>query len=138
VADESDDSQDDREVLSNLPRTRPARRSTRRAPAAPDVQQPPASTAKPKAAPKPAAAKPKRAPARPAAARRAQPRPPEPALPVVVEHAAPPPPADAEHHRSPMADVAVASIELTGAFFRFGIAITRAMVRATAGRVPRP
>jgi len=41
-------------------------------------------------------------------------------------------------HRSPLADVAVAGIELTGALFHFGISLTRAVLSATLGRVPRP
>jgi hypothetical protein len=114
VADESDDRADEREVLTNLPRTRPARRSTRRTTA----------TSEPK---------PKRAPAKP------KPRP----RSKVTEAAAPPPPplppAPArEAHRSPLADVAVAGIELTGALFHFGISLTRAVLSATLGRVPRP
>ena len=57
VADESDDSAAEPDVLTNLPRTRPARRSARRASAASEP-------------------KPKRAPAKPAAAkRRATPKP---------------------------------------------------------------
>jgi hypothetical protein len=40
--------------------------------------------------------------------------------------------------RSPLADVAVASIELTGALLHFGISVTRAVLSATLGRVPRP
>jgi hypothetical protein len=114
VADESDDRADEREVLTNLPRTRPARRSTRRTTAASEP-------------------KPKRAPAKP------KPRP----RSKVAEAAAPPPPplppAPArEAHRSPLADVAVAGIELTGALFHFGISLTRAVLSATLGRVPRP
>jgi hypothetical protein len=114
VADESDASADEREVLTNLPRTRPARRSTRRTTAASEP-------------------KPKRAPAKP------KPRP----RSKVTEAAAPPPPplppAPArEAHRSPLADVAVAGIELTGALFHFGISLTRAVLSATLGRVPRP
>jgi hypothetical protein len=112
VADESDDRADEREVLTNLPRTRPARRSTRRTTAASEP-------------------KPKRAPAKP------KPRP----RPKVTEAAAPPPlpPAPThEAHRSPLADVAVAGIELTGALFHFGISLTRAVLSATLGRVPRP
>jgi hypothetical protein len=114
VADESDDRADEREVLTNLPRTRPARRSTRRTTAASEP-------------------KPKRAPAK------AKPRP----RSKVAEAAAPPPPplppAPArEAHRSPLADVAVAGIELTGALFHFGISLTRAVLSATLGRVPRP
>jgi hypothetical protein len=112
VADESDDRADEREVLTNLPRTRPARRSTRRTTAASEP-------------------KPKRAPAKP------KPRP----RSKVTEAAAPPPlpPAPArEAHRSPLADVAVAGIELTGALFHFGISLTRAVLSATLGRVPRP
>jgi hypothetical protein len=110
VADESDE----REVLTNLPRTRPARRSTRRTTAASEP-------------------KPKRAPAKP------KPKP----RPRVTEAAAPPPPPlppapMREAHRSPLADVAVAGIELTGALFHFGISLTRAVLSATLGRVPRP
>lgn len=110
MADESDE----REVLTNLPRTRPARRSTRRTTAASEP-------------------KPKRSPAKP------KPRP----KPKVTEAAAPPapplPPAPTrEAHRSPLADVAVAGIELTGALFHFGISLTRALLGATLGRVPRP
>jgi len=115
VADESDDRADEREVLTNLPRTRPARRSTRRTTAAADP-------------------KPKRSPAKP------KPRP----RPKATEAAAPPPPPPLprtptrEAHRSPLADVAVAGIELTGALFHFGISLTRAVLSATLGRVPRP
>jgi hypothetical protein len=116
VADESDDRADEREVLTNLPRTRPARRSTRRTTAASEP-------------------KPKRAPAKP------KPRP----RSKVTEVAAPPPPPPplphapaCEAHRSPLADVAVAGIELTGALFHFGISLTRAVLSATLGRVPRP
>lgn len=115
VADESDDRADEREVLTNLPRTRPARRSTRRTTAASDP-------------------KPKRSPAKP------KPRP----RPKATEAAAPPPPPPLppaptrEAHRSPLADVAVAGIELTGALFHFGISLTRAVLSATLGRVPRP
>jgi hypothetical protein len=112
VADESDE----REVLTNLPRTRPARRSTRRTTAASEP-------------------KPKRAPAKPKPKSR----------PRVTEAAAPPPPPPPplpapmrEAHRSPLADVAVAGIELTGALFHFGISLTRAVLSATLGRVPRP
>ena len=43
-----------------------------------------------------------------------------------------------EAHRSPLADVAVAGIELTGALLHFGISLTRAVLSATLGRVPRP
>jgi len=116
VADESDDRADEREVLTNLPRTRPARRSTRRTTAASEP-------------------KPKRAPAKP----KPRPRP----RPRVTEAAAPPPPPlppapTREMHRSPLADVAVAGIELTGALFHFGISLTRAVLSATLGRVPRP
>jgi hypothetical protein len=114
VADESDE----REVLTNLPRTRPARRSTRRTTAASEP-------------------KPKRAPAKPKP--RSKPR------PRVTEAATPPPPPlppapapTREGHRSPLADVAVAGIELTGALFHFGISLTRAVLSATLGRVPRP
>jgi hypothetical protein len=112
VADESDE----REVLTNLPRTRPARRSTRRTTAA--------SEPKPKRAP--AKPKPK---SRPRVTEAAAPPPPPP----------PPPPAPmGEAHRSPLADVAVAGIELTGALLHFGISLTRAVLSATLGRVPRP
>jgi hypothetical protein len=107
VADESDDAREEREVLGNLPRSRPARRSSRRAPA---PRAKPAATAK-------------RAPAQPADA-------PEAALPPL--------PPTREAHRSPLTDVAVASIELTGALFQLGISVTRAVVRATLGRLPRP
>jgi hypothetical protein len=133
VADESDD----REVLTNLPRTRPTRRSARRATAAPEPAETPA------AKPAPAKRAPtKRAPAkrpaapRPAAARppapRSAPTPPEPPEPTVR------PPAREHHHRSPMADLAVSSIELAGALFHVGIDFTRVIFRATVGRVPRP
>jgi hypothetical protein len=108
MADERDDSPDEREVLSNLPRTRPARRSARRAPA---TRPKPGATAKP--AP----------PAQPADA-------PEAALPPL------PPSRDA--HRSPLTDLTVTGIELTGAVVQFGFSVTRAIVRATLGRVPRP
>ena len=99
--------------MTNLPRTRPARRSTRRTTAAPEP-------------------KPKRPPAK--------------RKPKVTEAAAPPPPPPPplppaptrEAHRSPLADVAVAGIELTGALFHFGISVTRAILSATLGRVPRP
>jgi hypothetical protein len=112
VADESDE----REVLTNLPRTRPARRSTRRTTAGPEP-------------------KPKRAPAKP--------KPRSKARPAVTEAAAAPPPPlppapPREAHRSPLADVAVAGIELTGALLHFGISLTRAVLSATLGRVPRP
>jgi hypothetical protein len=118
VADESDE----REVLTNLPRTRPARRSTRRTTAASEP-------------------KPKRAPAKPKPKPRSKPR------PGVTEAAAPSPPPlppalppapPREAHRSPLADVAVAGIELTGALLHFGISLTRAVLSATLGRVPRP
>jgi hypothetical protein len=112
VADESDE----REVLTNLPRTRPARRSTRRTTAA--------SEPKPKRAP----AKPKPKP-RPKVTEATAPSPPPPPLPPAPTR---------EAHRSPLADVAVAGIELTGALFHFGISLTRAVLSATLGRVPRP
>jgi hypothetical protein len=116
VADESDE----REVLTNLPRTRPARRSTRRTTAASEP-------------------KPKRAPAKPKPKPKSKPRP----RPRVTEAAASPPPPlppapMREVHRSPLADVAVAGIELTGALLHFGISLTRAVLSATLGRVPRP
>jgi hypothetical protein len=114
VADESDDRADEREVLTNLPRTRPARRSTRRTTAA--------SEPKPKRAP----AKPKPRPRSKVAGAAAPPPPPLPPAPA------------REAHRSPLADVAVAGIELTGALFHFGISLTRAVLSATLGRVPRP
>jgi hypothetical protein len=116
VADESDDRADEREVLTNLPRTRPARRSTRRTTAASEP-------------------KPKRAPAKPK---------PRPRSKVTEVAAPPPPPPPLPHaparaaHRSPLADVAVAGIELTGALFHFGLSLTRAVLSATLGRVPRP
>jgi len=113
VADESDE----REVLTNLPRTRPARRSTRRTTAA--------SEPKPKRAP----AKPKPKPRPKMTEAPAAPPPPPPPLPPAPTRAA---------HRSPLADVAVAGIELTGALFHFGISLTRAVLSATLGRVPRP
>jgi hypothetical protein len=114
VADESDDRADEREVLTNLPRTRPARRSTRRTTAA--------SEPKPKRAP----AKPKPRPRSKVAGAAAPPPPPLPPAPA------------REAHRSPLADVAVAGIELTGALFHFGLSLTRAVLSATLGRVPRP
>jgi hypothetical protein len=127
VADESDDSADEREVLTNLPRTRPARRSTRRATAASDP-------------------KPKRAPAKPAVAKRrpaAKPKPRSAVTEAATGKPPPPPPPlppapTREGHRSPLADVAVAGIELTGALFHFGITLTRAVFGAALGRVPRP
>jgi len=115
VADESDDRADEREVLTNLPRTRPARRSTRRTTAA-SAPKPKRSPAKPKPRPK-------------ATEATAPPPPPRPPLPPAPTR---------EGHRSPLADVAVASIELTGALLHFGISVTRAVLSATLGRVPRP
>ena len=117
MADESDDRADEREVLTNLPRTRPARRSTRRTTAA--------SEPKPKRAP----AKPKPRPRPKATEAAAAPPPPPPPLPPAPTRGG---------HRSPLADVAVASIELTGALLHFGISVTRAVLSATLGRVPRP
>ena len=51
---------------------------------------------------------------------------------------APPMPAGPREHRSPLADLTVTSIELTGAMFQLGIDVTRTIVRATLGRLPRP
>lgn len=111
MADESDDRDDEREVLTNLPRTRPARRSTRRASATPGDEDAPAP--KPKTPPKPQP-RARRAPAPPPLPR------PQPA------------------HRSLLGDIAVTSIELTGELFLLGLNITRAIVGATLRRVPRP
>jgi hypothetical protein len=121
VADESDDSADEREVLTNLPRTRPARRSARRADAGSEP-------------------KPKRAPAKPAAAKRRTPPKPKPAPVEAAEAPAPPPlpPAPVSEHRSQLTDIAVTSIELTGELFHLGISLTRAILGATLGRLPRP
>jgi hypothetical protein len=155
VADESDDRAGEREVLTNLPRTRPARRSTRRASAPAQPEAAPETAPETAPARKPAAkrsaakrtpakaaassAKPKRAPANPAAARRrAAPKPAEPETVVVPTRAAPPLPPQREPHRSPLADLAVTSIELTGELFQLGIDVTRSIVRATIGRFPRP
>lgn len=64
---------------------------------------------------------------------------PKPKRPPAKPRAKPPlPPPARAAHRSPMADVAVAGIELTGALFHFGITLTRAVLGATLGRVPRP
>jgi hypothetical protein len=152
VADESDDRAGERDVLTNLPRTRPARRSARRAAAPPEAAAPPAPAKKApakrapaakkpapaKAPTRAAAAKPRRSPAKPAAARRPAAKPAEPEVVVVPTRAAPPLPPAREPHRSPMADLAVTSIELSGALFHMGISITRSVLRATVGRVPRP
>ncbi len=121
VADESDDSAAEREVLTNLPRTRPARRSARRASAASEP-------------------KPKRAPAKPAAAkRRATPKPKTAPAEAAAPPAPPPmPPAPVREHRSQLTDIAVTSIELTGELFHLGLSITRAILGATLGRIPRP
>ena len=125
MADESDDGAPEREVLTNLPRTRPARRSTRRA------------TAGSEPAPKP---KPKRAPAKPPAAkRRATPKPKAAPAEAAAPTAPPPvPPTRVREHRSQLTDIAVTSIELTGELFHLGISITRAILGATLGRLPRP
>jgi hypothetical protein len=164
VADESDDRPAEREVLTNLPRTRPARRSTRRATAAPKPDPEPAAPPKParrapakRAAPaKPAAAKSgttaKRSPAKPATGRRTPPKvvaaPPvdAPAAKARVEAAAsattaqpaPPLPLSHDAHRSPATDLAVATIEFTGELMRIGMDLTRSIMKATLGRVPRP
>jgi hypothetical protein len=164
VADESDDGAGERDVLTNLPRTRPARRSSRRAPVVSEAEAAPAPTPKPRAKPvaKPAgrrapakgAAKPpkaatkptaaKRSPARPTTGRRAAPKPaaPRPASTTAAmkapEQAAPPLPSARPEHRSPLTDMAVTSIELSGALFHMGMDITRSILRSTVGRVPRP
>lgn len=130
VADESDDGAPEREVLTNLPRTRPARRSARRA------STPQEPEAAPEPTPEPPTVK-RRSPAKPAAAGRPAPKPAEPETVVPPTRAAPPMPTR-EPHRSPVADIAVTSIELTGEVFRLGIDLTRAIVRATLGRMPRP
>ncbi len=81
----SDEPTADRDVLANLPRTRPARRSAKRDAPAPTK----AVTSEPKARPKPAAAKPKPAAAKPKPRKAATLTPPKP----VPEHADAPPPA---------------------------------------------
>jgi hypothetical protein len=47
-------------------------------------------------------------------------------------------PSGPAEHRSPLADLTVTSIEFTGAVFQLGIDVTRTIVRATLGRIPRP
>jgi len=137
VADESDEGATEREVLTNLPRTRPARRSARRAPAAGEASDVPEAPARAsakrasKAAPKPKA-QPK--PARKAAARRA----PSPSAPPAPRAPVPPQAAQERSHVSALADLTVAGIEFTGAMLAIGMDVTRAILRATVGRLPRP
>jgi hypothetical protein len=59
-------------------------------------------------------------------------------VPARAAAPSPPPLPGPREHRSPMADLAVTSIELTGALFNLGIDVTRSIVRATVGRIPRP
>jgi hypothetical protein len=141
-ADEPDD------VLSRLPRNRPARRSARRGPASADGEAPakPASRAKPKAAASSAAkprarAKPKAA-AKPAA--RAKPKaaaspPPRPA-------AAPPRPEPEPVPRSARrpieppsgTEILQSAVQAAGDLAAVGITVGREALKAVVSRLPRP
>ena len=115
VADESDDRADEREVLTNLPR-----------PSGTSEHAPHDRRIRSEAQALSGQAE---AQAEAQGDRGGRAAPPPPPLPPAPTR---------EAHRSPLADVAVAGIELTGALFHFGISLTRAVLSATLGRVPRP
>jgi hypothetical protein len=139
----SDD--DDRsEVLTSLPRSRPQRRSTKRAGAAepapadaqttarkPRAAAKPRATAKPKAAPKPRAkAKPK---PKPKAATAAKARP----------QAAPPPPPTSEPVSAPVeppsrGDIVQSAVQAVGEIAQVGVTVGREAVKSVIRRLPKP
>jgi hypothetical protein len=128
-----DDDADD--VLSRLPKTRPARRSTRRAPA--DGTSPTASApAKAKAAPKRTAAKPT-ATAKAKAAAKAKPKTP----PKPVAAAPPPPEPTPESVRKPIeppsgSEILHTAVQAAGDIAQVGLVIGREALKAARSKLP--
>ncbi|HVL31259.1 MAG TPA: hypothetical protein VM299_03430 [Solirubrobacteraceae bacterium] len=120
----------DREVLTSLPRSRPARRSDKRArrpapdrPAggAPAAAATPRASAPPKAAPKAASRRPRTAPRR--------------SIPP-AGYAAPPPDAHDGPPRPP--DLVGTAVQAAGELARIGFAVGRQTLRSVLDRLPRP
>ncbi len=128
----------DREVLTSLPRSRPVRRSAKRADRPPATK---AAQAQAKAAPKPAAKAAAKRPRQPAAPRPAAAKPPPETAPrrkvPAAGYAAPQAHADSAT-ASAGAELISTTIQAAGELAQIGLTVGRQTLRSMLERLPKP